>query len=51
MNERDERAMRAGPRDLVDQPDAVGFETIERRRDVVHAQRDVMKPGATPGEV
>ena len=45
MDERDERAVRAGPRLLVDQPHAARLQLRERRVDVVDAQRDVMEPG------
>ncbi len=46
MNERDERAFGARTRLFVDQPHAFGFQLIERRADVVHAQRDVVQAGA-----
>ena len=46
VNERDQRAFGAGPRLLVDQPDAARAQVRERRLDVVDAQRDVMQAGA-----
>ena len=45
MNERDQRAVRAGPRDVVDQPDAARFQAFQRGGDIVDAERDVVKPG------
>ena len=46
MNERDQRAVRAGPRDVVDQPDAARFQAFQRGGDIVDAERDVVKSGA-----
>ena len=44
VDERDERAMRAGPRGLVDQANAPGFQAVERFLDVVHAKREMVEP-------
>ena len=46
VNERDERAFGSRPRLFVDEPRAAALELRQRRRDVVHAQRDVVQPGA-----
>src|SRR5687768_6446585 len=44
MNERHQCALGASPRLLVDEPDAAYTELFERGLNVVHAQRDVVKP-------
>ena len=45
VDERDQRAFRARPRRLVDQPHALRLQLRQRRRDVVDAQRDVVDAG------
>src|ERR671911_2632403 len=51
MDERDQRAVGARPRMLVDQPDAVRLEPRQGRREVVDPQRDVVQARATPLEI
>src|SRR5690606_18522084 len=50
MDERDERVVRTGTRNFVDQAHAFGLQLRERRDDVVDAKRDVVEAGSAPGD-
>lgn len=50
MNERDQRAARAGSRMLINQPHALSFQLSEFRVDVVDLDAQVMNSGAAFGD-